>query len=349
MSPPNATVSTRMKEHMLHRILTIAGGVLAASVLTLLTSASAAAQNGSVANQFVFGPPLRTGIVFHYKYTERVKTWLLDKKGSVQDTSERILTYYVSERQTEAEIGGGATLIEANIDSMRLDYRGVGGDVMFNTQNKAEAQDMQRLRHPAVLVPSTLVSSVARFTISPYGSLVGMQSKAFESILEQAQDPMLDDFTYKRIEQMINEEYLSTVFLPWRNIVPYGHTLEFGKEMRVPFVDALDRVVFVDSVSVLLQPGDVDPLKPTLSFKATLSGPKTEWATFEGRVNPVLLKGANAIVTGQYNLDRDGVVLSGFSVANGTITGSARGQEMSARVEHQTYVELIDMKASPVN
>lgn len=340
-----------MKNHMSNRTLMIAAGVLA---LFSALGPQAVAQNrgnGGGENTFVFGPPLRNGILFSYKYTERVKTWMMDGKGSVQDSSERILTYYLTERQTDgdAAVGGGARIVEANIDSMRLDYRGAEGDVMFDTQNMEHTNDVIRLRHRAVLVPSTLVSSLTRFTISPYGSLVGVESKAFESIREQAQDPMLDDFTYKRIEQMITDEYLSTVFLPWRNVVPFGHTVEYGKPLRIPFIGALDRVVFVDSASVTLQRGEEDPLKPTLNFSATLSNPKNEWITLEGWNNPVLLKGGNAVITGMYKLDRDGVVLSGLSTANGTVSGSARGQELSARFEHQTYIELIDMKASPVN
>lgn len=336
-----------MKNHMLNRTVMIAAGILA---LLAVLGPHASAQNiGAGENTFAFGPPLRNGILFNYKYTERVKTWLMDKTGSVQDSSERVLIYYITQRQTDAEIGGGATVVEANIDSMSLDYRGAGGDVQFNTQIREHANDVLRLRHNAVLVPSTLVSSPTRFTISPYGSLVQAQSKSFTSIREQAQDPMLDDFTYKRIEQMITDEYLSTVFLPWRNAVPFGHTLTYGEQTRIPFIGALDRIVFVDSVDVTLQRGEEDPLKPTLNFRAHLSKPKTEWMTLEGWEAPMLVNNADAVITGMYKLDRDGVVLSGISMANGTVEGSTRGQKHSARFEHQTYVELINMTASPVN
>lgn len=327
-------------------VLIIAAGLLAVSSMI---APGARAQMPGSAGQFSFGPPLRNGILFIYKYTERSKIRLFDKNGTLQDSSERVLTYFISQRQTEAQVGGGAIIIEANIDSMRLDYRGAGGDVTFDTQLLDDVNDATRVSHRAVLVPSTLVSSVARFTISPYGKLVGMESQAFANLLEQAQDPMLDDFTYKRVEQMINDEYLSTVFLPWRNAVPFGHTVEFGREIRIPFVGTLDRIVFADSVDVVLKRGDDDPDKPTLHFKAELSEPRTEWVTYEGLDDPVLLKDAEGIVTGMFNLDKDGVVLSGLSVANGTAAGSVRGREIIARYEHHTYVELMDMKASPVN
>lgn len=338
-----------MKNTMLNRILMIGAGTLA---LLLTAVSDAPAQNADAPGEdgtYAFGPPLRNGILFAYKYTERVKTWIADKRGSVQDSSERILTYYITQRQTDAEVGGGARVIEANIDSMRLDYRGPEGDAKFNTQSMDDVNNVELLRHRAVLVPSTLVSSLARFTISPYGSLVGVESKAFLSIREQGEDPMLDDFTYKRIDQMITDEYLSTVFLPWRNVVPYGHTLKYGRETRIPFIGALDRIVFVDSAAVTLKRGEKDPLKPRLEFRATVSDPKTEWITLEGRDNPILLKNCNAVITGMYDLDRDGVVLSGVSTANGTAVGSARGQEMTARFEHQTFVELMWMTASPIN
>ncbi|MGE3802196.1 MAG: hypothetical protein AB7H80_14365 [Candidatus Kapaibacterium sp.] len=323
------------------------------SLILLLSGASLFAQQGGErpgeSEEFSFGPPLRDNILFTYKYTERVRIWMENEQGVVTDSSDRTLTYYITQMQRPADIGGGAIDIEANIDSMRLDYRGRGGDIDFNTQNPDHVRDYSRIRHPAVLVPSTLVSSVTHFTISPYGAFVGMSSPAFESIRQQGEDPHLDDFTYKRIEQMINEKYLSTIFLPWRNLLPLGQNITYDTPIQLPFAGTLDRIVFDDSVTVSLRHSQEDRTRPFMEFKASLTHPITEWATYDGSPNPVLLSGAKGDITGRLNLDQDGVVLSGFSTAGGKAEGSFQGKKVNARIEHQTFVEMVRMTNFPVN
>ena len=330
-------------------MLRVTGLLCSLGILLLSGVMPVSAQKNVEKDEFSFGPPLRNNILFAYKYTERVQSWMLDGKGNVVDSSERTLIYYITQRQRPALIGGGAYDIEANIDSMRLDYRGAGGDVEFNTQNRSHVSDVARVRHPAVLVPSTLVSSVTHFTVSPYGALVGMKSPAFESLKQQAEDPTLDDFTYKRIDQMINEELLSTVFLPWRNVLPLGQVVQYGTPINVPSITALDRIVFNDSTQVVLQHSNTDSTRPVLEFNGTLSNPSTEWVTYEGKPEPVLLSDAEGVITGRLNLDQDGVVLSGFSTASGKAEGSARGKKVNARFEHQVFVELMGMTNFPVN
>ena len=208
---------------------------------------------GEAKEEFSFGPPLRDNILFAYTYTERVRSWFYDEKGALLDSSDRALTYFITQMQHPADIGGGAFDIEANIDSMRIDYRGMGGAIDFNTQNPDHVTDYSRIRHPAILVPSTLVSSVTHFIISPYGTLVDMKSPSFDNIRKQGEDPHLDNFTFKRIDQMINRDFLSTVFLPWRNLVPLGQTVPYDQELRVPFIGTLDRILFNDTAHVTLR------------------------------------------------------------------------------------------------
>ncbi|MCE2504630.1 MAG: hypothetical protein J4G05_11330 [Chlorobi bacterium] len=307
------------------------------------------AQKNTDSDEFSFGPPLRDNILFAYKYTERVWTWILDEQGRATDSSERTLIYYITQRQRPAKVGGGAHEIEANIDSMRLDYRGSGGDVEFNTQNSTHINDLGRIRHPAVLVPSALVSSVAHFTVSPYGALIGMRSPSFESLKQQAEDPTLDEFTYKRIDQMIDEKLLSTIFLPWRNVLPLGQIIQYDEQIEIPFIPALDRIAFKDSAQITLRRSDTDSTRPILEFSATFDDPLTEWVTYEEKPNPVLLNGAEGTMTGRLNLDQDGVVLSGFSTASGKAEGSARGKQVNAQFEHQVFIELMAMTNFPVN
>lgn len=319
----------------------LAGGML------LLGAERGSAQEKTDA--LVFGSPLKNDIVFFYRYTETVREWFLDKDGEVQDSSERALTYFIGQRQLNSDLGGGAKVIEANIDSMHLDYRGRAGDVVFNTQNLSNAQDMELVRHPAILVPSSIVNCVTRITLSAYGTLVNMSSQSIENLRRQGEDPMLDDYTQKGIEYIVKPEYLSTVLFPWRNAVPLGRIVPFGESTKVAMTSTVDRVVFHDTATVVLEHSDEAGVAGVLDFKAPLSNPSTEWVTFEGDENPVLVSDAEGFVSGKLMVDRDGQVLQGWSMANGTIKGSARGKAVNVRVQHQVSVELLDQKSFPGN
>ncbi len=251
--------------------------VLVAGALFFATQPGVAQQK---TDALVFGSPLKNDIVFFYKYTEKVNHWFLDKDGKVQDSSERVLTYYLSERQLNAEIGGGTKTIEANIDSMHVDYRGRAGSIKFNTQSIDDVNNLQLVRHSAVLVPSALVNCVAQLTLSPYGTLVGMKSKSFVNVREQGEDPMLDDFVQKRIEHMVTPEFLSTILFPWRNVVPLGRIVAFGTSTPVQMTTTLDRVVFTDTATVVLEHSDSNPTHGVIDFKASLANSATEWVTF---------------------------------------------------------------------
>ena len=321
--------------------------ILLAGAAVLLGTEQGSAQEKTDA--LVFGSPLKDDIVFFYRYTETVQEWFLDKDGAVQDSSERVLTYFIGQRQLNSDLGGGAKVIEANIDSMQLDYRGSAGNVTFNTQNLSNAQDMKLVRHPAILVPSSIVNCVTRMTLSAYGTFVNMNSQSIENLRKQGEDPMLDDYTQKGIEYIVKPEFLTTVFFPWRNVVPLGRIVPFGKPMKVATTSAIDRIVFADSATVVLEHVNEDGVAGVLDFKAPLSNHVTEWTTFEGNENPVLVNDADGFISGKLMVDRDGLVLQGWSMADGTIKGSARGKAVDVRVRHQVSVELLDQKSFPGN
>ena len=150
---------------------------------------------------------------------------------------------------------------------------------------------------------------------------------------------MLDDFTYKRMDHLLTDEYLTTIFFPWRGVLPIGQTIEYGRPLSIPFIGALDRITFEDTASVLITPAE-EGRGHLLRFTARLSDPTYEWITYDAIPLPILLNGASGTMTGQLELDQDGVVLSGFSVTNGTATGTARGKAYNVKIDHEVYIEL---------
>jgi hypothetical protein len=336
--------------HTTYRAL---GAVILAGLLTsqgLLLAQPSGAEPEQAPAEFEFGPPLRHNILFSYQYQEKVEVKLNNSDGTLIDSSERTVTYYISERQKPAGVGGGALDIEANIDSMRLDYRGSGGDVRFNTQNQAHTDDLDIIRHPAVLVPSTLVNSVAHFTVSPYGSYVNMQSESFESIRKQGDEPTLDDFTQQRIAHMIDGRFLSTIFLPWKNVVPFGENVPYDRPRdRVAWL-TMNRILFRDTVDVVLHHGTGDHSDgPVLEFQGDLHNPVSDWMTFDASVDPYLLSDAEGRTSGRFYLEKDGIVRSGFSTTNGTFSASFRGKKITGSINHQVFVELTNMTNFPVD
>ena len=320
-------------------------GMIGIAVATLLLCAPGDlfAQQGSakeMQQSVTFGPPLRDNILFHYVYTERVRHRFMDETGAVIDSSERNLIYYITQRQMPSEFGEGAHNIETNIDSMRIRYVGSDGEISFNTQVMADISDINLVRHPAVLVPSTLVNSVVHATISPYGSVADtLRSESIASYREQKEDPMLDDFTYKRMDHMMEDDFLKTIFFTWRGVLPIGRTVEYGRPTPIPFIATLDRITFEDTAAVVITAAD-EGRGHLLRFTSRLSDPTYEWITYDAIPLPILLNGASGTMTGQLELDQDGVVLSGFTIANGTATGTARGKVYNVKIDHEAYIEL---------
>lgn len=320
----------------------IGTGLAALAIICCIPAGMNAQPGGEVerGGEVAFGPPLRDNILFHYVYTERVRHRFLNDAGEVIDSSERNLIYYITQRQMPSEFGAGAHNIETNIDSMKVRYVGSDGEISFNTQVLSDVQNITLVRHPAVLVPSTLVNSVTHATVSPYGTLGDtLRSESIASYREQKEDPMLDDFTYKRMDHLLTDEYLTTIFFPWRGVLPIGQTIEYGRPLSIPFIGALDRITFEDTASVLITPAE-EGRGHLLRFTARLSDPTYEWITYDAIPLPILLNGASGTMTGQLELDQDGVVLSGFSVTNGTATGTARGKAYNVKIDHEVYIEL---------
>lgn len=323
-------------------MMSLAGGVLLLLLVAAITMPASGQDTGPETYQF--GPPLRNNILFSYIYTEQVRTWILDATGSAVDSSERTLRYYITQRQRPAGMGEGTLEIESNIDSMHLDYRGTDDTITFNTQNRDHIANLEIVRHPSVLVPSALVNAVSFFKLSPYGRVIdSIRSVSITSLRNQRESPELDDFTYKRMDHMLEDEYLRTIFFPWRGVVPLGEEVEYNREHPVPFVGAIDRITFADTAKVTLIPASGGAPGPTLAFKARLRSPLYDWITYDLVGTPVLLNGASGTMSGRLELDQDGVVLNGYTTVNGTATGTARGKVINARIEHQTFIEMTGM------
>lgn len=337
---PNDTVSNDTLQPVLWIFLPVLLLLLCGPTTEL--AAQQGSQKGAEAS-VQFGPPLRNNILFHYIYTERVRHWFTDERGEVVDSSERNLVYYITQRQRASGLGAGAVEIETNIDSMRIRYTGTDGEISFNTQVMENISDLTLLRHPAVLVPSTLVNAVSHIAISPYGTVGdSIRSAAIASYREQKEDPMLDDFTYKRMDHFLEDDYLKTVFFPWRGVLPIGQSVTYEEPTPIAFVGALDRITFRDTAAVVVTAAE-EGRGHLLRFVAKLSDPQEEWITYDAIPLPVLLNGASATMTGQLELDQDGVVLSGFTNTSGTTIGTARGTSYNARIEHEVYIKLDGM------
>ncbi len=313
-------------------------------LLALAMAMPAPGQDNGGSDTYQFGPPLRNNILFSYIYTEQVRTWILDKSGVAVDSSERTLRYYITQRQRPAGMGEGTLEIESNIDSMHLDYRGTGDTIRFNTQNRDHISDLEIVRHPSVLVPSALVNAVTFFKISPYGRVIDtIRSQSISSLRKQRESPLLDDFTYKRMDHMLEDDFLKTIYFPWRGVVPLGEMVSYNSEKKVPFIGAMDRITFADTATVTLIPRSGDAPGPTLTFRSRVRAPLYEWITYDLLGTPVLLEGVNGNMTGRLELDQDGVVLNGFTTVNGVASGTARGKEVIAKIEHQTFIEMTGM------
>jgi hypothetical protein len=309
-----------------------------ASGLPLFAQGPAPASN----ERFDFGPPLRPDIVFIYKYTERV-TEVHEMAGQIVDSTQRLLTYYISQRQIPSPERKGLLSIEANIDSMEIDVRGMDGNrIFFNTQRlTGAAGELELIRHREVFGPSTLVNRMVTFTISPYGEIIKVASPSLKQAREDVNDPRIDDFTRARILEVMTDEYLTSVYLPWRNVVPLSRKVPYNKDLPVPFLTAFDRVSFRDTASVRVVKG-ADGASH-LTFVSHLDRPLSKSMTIAAFDEPIKLDAASAAVTGDLKLDEDGVILSGWTSMKGTASGKRQGVLVHSTIAHEVYVEQMAM------
>ncbi len=313
--------------------------VIASVLLGVFVTSSALAQN----DMFSFGPPLRSKILFSYKYTERLKSTVREEKNGKADSSERIVTYYVKQYQTPVEGSDGLWTIEGYIDSMKLEYRSLHDHVIFNTQDQATITQ-EAINHPEVLAPSSLVSRPVRFTITPYGQVIKTDGKMIKDLQQQVEDPNVDNFTRDRVLAVTDDNYMSTVYFPWRNVVPLGRDVAMNKPLSIPMVASLDRIVFQDTAQIMIvRPNNAE--KAHLQYSAQLKNPISETFTVMPISQPLTVTGGNAMVTGDLELDGDGVVLSGVSGTKGEIHGLHGTREITVHYDHEVYIEMMGMES----
>lgn len=314
---------------MMNRSLLRSLSIVAA--LAGLTAADAAAQ----VKPLQFGPPLRPNIVFSYKFTERVRA-VYESGGAAIDSGSRILSYFISQKQSP--LSGGRWLIEANIDSMHVEYMHNGESVTFNTQNAAhESFD---INHREILAPSAIVNRVAMITLSPYGEVLEVESPSFDFLIEQIAEPGVDPVIGERVLDLIAPEFLSATLLPWRSIAPLGQAVTYDDTLSIPFAGVLDRIPVRDTAKVVLtrQNG-----KAVLNFSSDFARSTRPVAAFTELLDPVSIISTKGHISGALNLDDDGVVVSGWTAAKGTVTGTVSGAPIAATIWHETYSEMIGM------
>lgn len=290
--------------------------------------------------RFNFGPPLRSENVFVYKYTERV-TELHEMDGQMVDSTQRLLTYYISQRQVPSRNGSGLLLIEANIDSMEVDVRKMDGSrTYFHTQRLTGApEELELIRNREVFGPSTLVNRMVTFTLSPYGEVVKVESPSLKQAREDVKDPNIDEFTRARILEVMTDEYLTAVYFPWRNVAPLFRKVPYDKDVAVPFLTAFNRISYRDTATVRVVSGPDGA--PHLTFRAMLDRPLTKSVTIAAFEEPVKLDNARASLSGDLTLDEDGVVLAGWTTMTGSTNGKRQGVPVKSTIAHEVYVQQL--------
>jgi len=311
---------------------------LAGALASAQLSAQAPDPEGrrALPDTFQFGPPLRSKLLFAYKYTERV-TSTIEIDGMPFDSSQRYLTYYLTMRQIVSDDGSGRVAVEVNTDSMQLEVRNSGDSLVFHTQH-LHGTDWDKVKHREVLVPSALVNRMVTFDLSSYGELLNVVSKALDDVRDQGTVPGVDEFTRVRIDEVTAGPYVASVLLPWRCVVPLGSRVPVGKPVavrRVPLT--MDRVVFRNDVTSQVDFGS-DGL-PLLRFTATLDSAITHRMTLVQFAEPITVTSARGSLTGQLKLEEDGVAASGWSVTKGVIEADRGGQKVVERVTHEVYIE----------
>lgn len=309
-------------------------------VMIVLVSTGAMAQRtgGEEAEKFSFGPPLRSDYIFAYKYTERVGLHH-SLEGRAFDSTERILTYFLTERQIIAPDGSGRVTVDVVVDSMMLSYTSSGERLDFHTQH-LQGNDWEKVKHREVLVPSALVNRKVTFHLSPYGELLEMRSPALDNVRDQTAAPEVDDYTRLLAANMTTPAYLAGALETWRGITPIGEVVETNTPILGRKLFALlDRVSFKTKGTITLVSGEDGTTH--LKFNAPLEKPLVDslvWPQFE---EPVPVVSASGSITGDLKLDEDGVVNTGWSVAEGTIVSRRGGSTLTTRVRHESYIELM--------
>jgi hypothetical protein len=301
----------------------------------LMMSLSAEAQEKKT---FSFGPPLRANIVFAYKYSERLHS-VQQMHGEIVDSSDRTLTYFITERILPGE--NGTFTVEANVDSMRIEASGMGDKVSFNTQQLKGSEEM--VRHREVLAVSSLVNRMVTFTLSPYGEVIKIESQALQELLQQAQATNVDAFTRERVRSLAGNGYLASVFLPWRGLTPVGRTVNYGDNVSMPFWSSIDLLSFNDTATVTVQRSTDATPGPTVSFTATLDNPLNKMMTATAITEPMKLVKASGSINGQLRLDEDGSVLSGWTALKGSAESEYDGQTLSSNFTQETYIDLLGL------
>jgi len=312
-------------------LLVIAGGLAAAQCA--LAQAGGTPKNAE--EVFDFGPPLRRNVVIAYKYTERVRV-VAETNGHPLDSSERTLSYFITERQVPGE-KKGLTTIEANVDSMHIEYSDGKKTLKFNTQD-FKPSDQLLVKHNEIFVPTVLVNQMVSFTLSPYGEVMKVESPGLDNAMKQASSPEVPVFLRERLRASTTDEFLASVMLPWRSVVPLWRKVPYGKNITMKSSAVLDRVSFRNSSTVqMAKSPDGEPL---LRFSAELANPLNKLVTMSSFDDPLTLRSAGGKINGELKLDQDGVVRSGWSIATGTVVGVG-GAEITNRVTHEIYVEAL--------
>lgn len=301
-------------------------------------AASAVAQD----QKFSFGPPLRSNHVFAYKYTERVTT-VHEMMGSVVDSSERLLTYFITQHQFPTPGKSGMLTVQANIDSMMLEIRTDGDHrLVFNTQTFNQT-DGKAAGHRDVLVPSSLVNRFVTFNVTSYGEILSVDSRDLDNVLAQAKDSSIDAFTRTRLAEITTDQYLASVFLPWR-MLPVGRQVKYNDQVSVPLWMGLDRLSFKGKGKAMLTKSPSGD--PVLRIEGRLSDPVLAKLTTSGFDDPLTVKSAQANVAGELTLESDGVVLRGWTAVTGSAVCDRNGTRVDTRIKHESYIE--SMGVSPL-
>lgn len=294
---------------------------------------------------FTFGSPLRPNIMFGYKYVERV-TERHEIAGQLVDSSTRILTYYVTEHQTIAPDGSGALAVEGNVDSMQVDVRGLGDPLFFNTQQIEHVSDRKLVAHRDVFASSTLVNRSVTFMLTPYGQILGVESPARKRAYDDINDGLIDPFTRERLREVLTDEYLASVYLPWR-VLPLGRTVAYDAPQRLPFWAVFNRSSFRDTLTGTLVNGPDG--SPHYTYRAQLHKPINTMVTVTGFEEPIKMGTMEASLDGNLKLDDDGVVLSGWTITKGTLTTLRNGMPVKSTISHEVYFDSMGMMPLATN
>ena len=292
-----------------------------------------------------FGPPLRQNMLFAYKYTERVRSVYEtpSDNGPIRDSSERTVTYFMTERQLPIVGDSGLVKIEVNVDSMQLEYH--SGDEAFTFDTQKQATEYREITHRELLVPSALVNRVAIFTLSPYGEVVRIEGPILD-IREQVNAPQIDEFTRARGMALTTQEYLTSVLFPWRGAAPFGRDVVCGTPVTLKTGLVLDRVPFNDPVQTTFS---MSGENRRLMYQGTMKHPAVKTMTVNSFRDPLTIVSADGTISGALELDQDGVVREGWSAARGTLVGTVDKLRVTGTISHEVFFSRMWISPFAVN